>query len=186
MPPRRFWIVKANRRFPIPGRDERYGDLDAILSQKSPAPWLTYKHIDELCQRGDGIFFWRSSPKCDVRGIGIFERIHSYRNPENRFDVRYVLNGPIPNPVQLRSIRQVFQNHPLLAAPERSASFLKPSVVQTIYPLNGNQARVIATLLISENANDRHPLAVSTCEYLREWFPAVRPTGMGKSGAAGL
>ena len=144
-----FWIVKGNPRYPIPGIEERCGDICSFLQEASSSDWLTYRAIHEECKKFDPVFFWSSGKLRSIIAIGEILKVHSDRH---RFDIKHHSTKcfPLDKQVNIREIRAAFEEKPKFYEPEQ-ALYLKPSVVATIYRVTAAQAEIIIKLICAKN-----------------------------------
>lgn len=164
MPIVNFWIVKGNPRYPIPGVEERCGDIASFLRARPWSDWITYRAVPPDCRIGDPVFFWSSGKLRSIVGLGLI------RNPSidgHEFHLTH-LTRKIFSPEQqlnIQEIRQAFDDE--LSESERDkALYIKPSVVATIYQVRPFQAKILIRLLLEKNPDNK---------YLRKWnslFPA--------------
>lgn len=130
-----YWLIKGN-----PG----YYDWDKDLRPGHVEPWGT-RYQEDAMTKGDRVFLWESGGRSRVIGFAVVVAADGSKDGEWHFRVKY-LSGRfdcMPGITELR-----------LAPALRDASFLKPGVFRTIYPLTGKQAAIVYEAVISSNPAD--------------------------------
>jgi len=145
-----FWIVKGNPRYPLPGIEERCGDIASFLDADTWSDWITYRRVPTACKKNDPVFFWSSGKLRSIVALG------KIRNPHidgHVFEITHLSQAYFPPDCRLgiQEIRDAFSDEQLA-----SASYLKPSVVATIYPVPIDQASTIVDLLRKKNPDNPH------------------------------
>lgn len=164
MPESNFWIVKGNPRYPIAGIDERNGNLkDFLKTNNTWSDWLTYRKVPNTCKKGDPVFFWSSGKLRAIVGLG------TIRNPKidgHEFHLNHISSCLFPSEQQLgiEEIRHVFKST-LDKKEFEAASYIKPCVVATIYPVSHPQAGILIRLLLEKQPANQD---------LRDWLCLVR------------
>lgn len=107
MPRVNFWIVKGNPRYPIPGVEERCGDIDSFLRAMPWSDWITYREVPKDCRIGDPVFFWSSVKLRSIVGLGLI------KNPTidgQEFHITHLSRQIFPKDQQLniQEIRNAF------------------------------------------------------------------------------
>lgn len=170
MPRVNFWIVKGNPRYPLPGVDERNGNLKEFLMKGITwSNWITYKKVPEICHKGDPVFFWSSGKLRAIVGLG------TIKNPNidgHEFHLNHISQRLLPTNLRvgIEEISSAFKKF-LLPSECNAATYIKPCVVSTIYPVTSPQARIIIKLLLQKQQRYR-TLETHT---LREWFAYTGP-----------
>lgn len=129
-----YWICK--------GRPD-LNDFDEMLVPEEKECWRTAK-VPKTLTKGDRVFFWESSPKLRLLGLGEVTRPDCGKNKDGDklFEIRYLTRRleSMPGIVELRGVPFVNQ-----------AQFLKPGPSSTLTPLNSEQAVTLFTLLALRN-----------------------------------
>lgn len=133
-----YWIVK--------GKPKR-NDFAAWLKPSTTNYWIT-KKPPKAWGHGDRLFFWHSSPKLEVIGLGEFleELAEPTRDGFTRFQVRY-LSGMLPKPIGI----EVLRGDPVLG----SASFLKSGPAGTVFPITLDQGARLYQLVCDQDPSLR-------------------------------
>lgn len=160
-----FWIVKGNPRYPIPGIEERCGDISSFLTKAKSSDWLTYRTIHPDCSEGNPVFFWSSGKLRSIIAIGEISKIHSDRH---RFDIQHHSDAEfsVDKRVNIREIRAAFDKE-LGPNETEQALYLKPSVVATIYRVAQAQAEIIIKLICAKNPTEKER------EQLDKWLERI-------------
>ncbi|HEX5483116.1 MAG TPA: EVE domain-containing protein [Terriglobia bacterium] len=126
-----YWICK--------GRPDNHFDEKLVPGQKDC--WWTAKRPKALA-KGDRVFFWESSPKRRLVGLGQVARPECDEKEDGDFEIRYLTRRfeSMPGIVELRGVPFVNQ-----------AQFLKPGPASVLTPLNSEQAVTLLTLLSLRN-----------------------------------
>jgi EVE domain len=126
----RYWIVK--------GKPKR-NDFSAMLIPGKTGTWAT-KKPPKAWESDDRLFFWYSSPKLQLVGLGEF--IEFEANPTSsgftRFRVRY-LSHLLRDPIGIDELRR--------DSTIGSASFLKSGAAGTVYPVSEKQGAQLFRLM---------------------------------------
>lgn len=159
-----FWIVKGNPRYPIPGVEERCGDIEYFLKASRSSDWVTYHHVPPSCRKGDPVFFWSSGKLRSIVGLG------KIRNPDidgHVFEIDHLSDAFFPKEKQvgIQEIRNAFERE-LSEDEYNKALYIKPSVVATIYAVSPGQAAILVRLLHSKNPGNNH---------LKKWAGLLSP-----------
>jgi hypothetical protein len=138
-----FWIVKGNKKYPN-NEDVRDGRLREMLEESEfKSKWATKKAIPEDFKKGDGVFYWSSSPDCYVIGLGeVVNPDLPFEDPFNCFLMEDIA-GPLDKIIDLATLRENLPSNPNGGM----ATFLKRAVAGTIYPLTEKQSRFLARII---------------------------------------
>lgn len=169
MTTKNFWLVKGNPRFPIPGIEERCGDIESFLEHGSWSEWITYRRIKDGfngCKSGDPVFLWSSGKLRSIIGLGSIREIHPDRL---RFDINHISRRAFSaeQQVNIKDLRIAFNKH-LSQAERDEARYIKPAVVATIYSVSHAQAEVIISLLSDKNLGNK------VCKELSIWRTYIK------------
>src|ERR1019366_2215069 len=116
-----YWMIKGNPADYDWDKDLRPGHVE---------PWGT-RFPETSMTKGDRVFLWESGGRSRVLGFAVVVRIEGQKKGNWHFTVKYLSERfeCMPGIVELRSIPVV-----------QEASFLKPGVYRTVYPLTRKQA----------------------------------------------
>lgn len=157
-----FWIVKGNPSYPIPGVDNRSGDIEGFLRAFNWSDWITYRRIRDDFKPNDRVFFWSSGRIRAIVGLAIVRKVHK---DKQHFDLNHISEDILPkaNQLGIEEIKSAFRRH---FSPSRydKVTYIKPCVVATIYPVADEEAHILIRLLLDKNPQNNH---------LAEWFQAT-------------
>jgi len=129
-----YWIIKGNPGY-YNWKNLRPGHIE---------PWGTRYSVAEMAT-GDRVFLWESGGRSRIIGFATVVRVDGLKGGKWRFRVKYLSER----------FDCMLGIHELRADPAlKSASFLKPGVFRTVYPLTGKQAGAIYRMIVSCNPSD--------------------------------
>ena len=133
-----YWLVKAN---------PAVFDLDENLRRGKSQTWRT-KKPPKLWESGDRLFFWSSSPRRELVGLGVFKGLTGELNDDDEtlYDVKYH-TAPLPGRVRAAELRA--------DAICARANFLKAAVAQGVLQVSLDEAHQMYRLM--RRANDGQP-----------------------------
>lgn len=128
----KYWVIKGN---------PEYYNWDAGLSPGHVEPWGT-RYQEKDMASGDRVFLWESGGHSRIVGFATVVSVGGFKRGKWRFSVRYLAErlDSMPHIGELRK-------EPVL----RGATFLKPGVFRTVYPLTTIQASAIYRAVVSTN-----------------------------------
>jgi hypothetical protein len=159
-----YWVVK--------GRPDE-NDFEAMLVEGGRGRWRTAAPPADWAP-GDRLFFWESSPRRQIVGLGEIldvprRRAHGRGNVF--VGVRY-LTGRLSFPISQEQLR---------ARPELgSASFLKAGPAGTFHPLTAAEGDVVHRMVLAANPEIEDPWASQAAELGDE--PSPSHFGAGREG----
>ncbi len=129
-----YWVIKGN---------PDYYNWDAGLRPGHVETWGT-RYEEKKMTPGDRVFLWESGGRSRVVGFATVVSIDGFKRGKWRFSVRYLAErlDYVPSISELRA-------EPKL----RGATFLKPGVFRTVYPVDRQQASAIYRAVVSANPN---------------------------------
>lgn len=129
-----YWIIKGNPGF-YDWKNLRPGHVE---------PWRTRYPVAEMAT-GDRVFLWESGGRSRVIGFATVVQVPGFKAGRWRFRVKYLTTrlGCMPGIHDLRAIPEL-----------KKASFLKPGVFRTVYPLSAKQAAALYRVIVAWNPSD--------------------------------
>lgn len=129
------WIIKGNPTHYDWDRDLRLGHVES-WGTRFPQPTMA---------TGDRVFLWESGGRSRIIGFATVVGIEGSKRGKWRFRVKY-LSERFDSMLGIGELRSI----PAL----RGATFLKPAIFRTVYPLNARQTAAIYGAVISSNPAD--------------------------------